>query len=73
MCRKSKCQKKCHCKPCVPPKPAKSPIVEVIRATVTAQVSGASTASAGQVFSSGILGNGLNTVASVTAGHLNFF
>ena len=73
MCKKCKCQKKCPCVPCVPVKAAKPPIVEVIKATVTAQVSGAFTATAGQVFSSGKLGSGLNSVASVTAGNNNYF
>ena len=73
MCKKCKCQKKKSCVACVPPKPANSPIVEIIRATVSAQVSGGSTPSAGSVFQSGRLGNGLASVAAVTAGQLNFF
>ena len=69
MCKKCKCQ----CAPCVPVKAIKPPIIEVIKSKINAQISGASTASAGQVFSSGKLGNGLNSVASVTAGNLNYF
>ena len=73
MCKKCKCQKKHSCSPCVPPKPVNPPIVEIIRAKISAQVSGGSTPSAGTVFQSGRLGNGLASVAAVTAGQLNFF
>ena len=76
MSKHCKCHKVSHCapcKPCVPPRPRNPPIVEVIRRNITAQQGGNTTPNAGQVFASGILGNGLQTVASVTAGQLNFF